>query len=67
MKGHHKKADPGYLEFNEFRRERDANPINGLSPGEMKWSISEFLKLADEEPGDEIFARRQARVEATLA
>ena len=67
VKGHHKKADPGYLEFNEFRRERDANPITGTSPGDMKWSISEFLKLADEDPGDALFAKRRAKVEATLA
>ena len=60
MKQHFKKDDPGYIEFNEFITERDANPLN-VKPGEMKWSVSELLKLVDEDgEGQEMLAKRKA-------
>ena len=65
MNKHFKKDDPGYLEFNDFIRDRDASPSNVLPPSDMRWSISEFLKLGiGSEAGDELLAKMEAKNEA---
>ena len=66
MNKHFKKDDPGYLEFNDFIRDRDASPSNVLPPSDMRWSISEFLKLTGDE-GDELIAKMKAKNDVTRA
>ena len=65
---HFKKDDPGYLEFNDFIRDRDASPSNVLPPSDMRWSISEFLKLGiNSEAGDELLAKMKAKNDVNRA
>ena len=45
--GHYLKDEVPYLEFNDVIRVRDM-PDGYLQPGDMAWSISEFVKRIDE-------------------
>ena len=44
--GHYMKDESSYLEFNGVDRDRDIQE-GMLQPGDMQWSISEFMKNMD--------------------
>ena len=45
--GPYTRDDPGFLEFNEIIPKRDC-PAGVLQPGDMQWSMEEFIKRMDE-------------------
>ena len=65
--GHYMKDESSYLEFNGVDRDRDIQE-GMLQPGDMQWSISEFMKNMDKQVAlqGERFAERVEKDGAAL-